>query len=58
MRRYNQNEKCTIQVASDLICMSEETAKRRLRRLRMAKGYAKYHPITVAEFAEFYHIIL
>lgn len=56
MRNCNPNEKCTIQLAADLICMSEETAKRRLKRLRLAKGYAKYHPITVSEFAEFYHI--
>lgn len=52
------SSKCTISVAAEILYMSEETAKRRLKALRQAKGYKPYHPITVGEFLEYYNILL
>ena len=54
--QHHPNETCTASVAADLIFRSVDTGKRRLQKLRKAKGYGKRFPVTVGEFCEFYHI--
>ena len=50
------NEQCTAARAADIIFRSVDTGKRWLQRLRKAKGYPPYFPVTIGEFCEYYHL--
>ena len=55
IRKYDKNDTCTASVAADIINMSEGTARRWLQKIRVAKNYKPYFPISVGEFCEYYH---
>ena len=53
---YHPNEKCTSWIAAELMHMSEHTGRRRMRDLRVAKGYKPKHFVSVGEFCEYYNL--
>ena len=58
MSKYNPNEKCTSNVAADIISRSEHTGRRMLHKLRVAKGYNPYNYVSVREFCEYFNLTL
>ncbi len=58
MKVYNMEERCSYKLVSEIICRSERTAARYIRRLRKAKGYSVDKYISIREFCEFYNITI